>query len=156
MEGFFALLTGVGEVDSSAQLRDEYIIDAIRAWREKPLLGHGLNCYRTVNKVKLGMYAHNNYVELLADLGIVGTAIYYSAYAYCLTRLLKVKQKSSMIWLFLVFGCIFLVMDYGHVSYNSFLNEILLMLMYSIISIRKKRKCHNPIFQCPQDNKIRM
>ena len=140
MEGFWASLTGSGTVDSSAQIRNEFVKDAIRAWREKPFFGHGLDCYRAVNKVELGMYAHNNYVELLADLGVIGTSIYYSAYAYCLVKLIKIKQKTPLVWLFIIFEGIFLVMHYGNVSYKSFLNEIFLMLMFSTISIYQNHR----------------
>lgn len=137
VEGFIASLTGVGEVDSSTQVREAMRIDAMRVWRERPILGYGLNCYQAIGKVKPGIYSHNNYTEMLANLGIVGTVIYYSAHLYCLIGLLRIKKKDSLVWLLLLVLLIQLVMDYGCVSYTSLLDGMLRMLTFCVISIRR-------------------
>ena len=139
VESFLASFTGNGSVDSSTEIREEYVVDAIRAWRERPLIGCGLDCYREINEIKKGMYAHNNYVELLADLGVIGAVIYYSAYVYCFVKLIKSKSKNELRWLLILLLIIFLLMDYGSVSYNSLFNGMLLMLMFSFISIHETK-----------------
>lgn len=145
VEGFVASLTGVGEVDSSTRVREELRMDAMRVWREYPLFGCGLHCYQKIGAVKPGIYSHNNYTELLANLGIVGTVIYYSAHLYCLIGLLKIKKKDLLVWLLLIVLLIQLVMDYGCVSYTSLTDGLLRMLMFSVILLRKGqgqvRKC---------------
>lgn len=137
VDGFIASITGVGEVDSSAAVREAYIKDGLRAWKERPLLGFGLDCYRAVNSIRKDMYAHNNYVELLADLGIVGTVIYYSSYVYCMLKLLMKKNKDLLVWLLVIMLLIQAVMDYGCVSYNSLTTKMAIMLMFALASIRR-------------------
>ena len=63
------------------------------------------------------MYAHNNYAELLCDAGVVGIIIYYSSYLVALVLLLKRYKKSSIAKLALVCLGIFMIMEYGLVSY---------------------------------------
>lgn len=66
---------------------------------EKPLLGHGINCFRVLSDQTLmfagkNFYAHNNYIELLVGVGIIGFIIYY----LFLIRLLLISyfQKSYL------------------------------------------------------------
>lgn len=139
IEGFISSFTGVGSVDESTAVREKFVKDALRVWQENPLIGVGLDCYRNVNLVDLGIYAHNNYVELLADIGILGTVVYYSSYLYCFLNLIKPRKKDLQTWLLLVMLLIMTVIDYGFVSYNSFLNKILLMLMFSKISLQRQQ-----------------
>lgn len=42
-----------------------------------------------------GVYAHNNYVELLVDLGLVGTVAYYYIYVSALIKGIKLKKESN-------------------------------------------------------------
>ena len=42
---------------------------------------------------KYGMYLHNNYIELLADGGIIGFICYYIMYIHVLFLLTKNKDK---------------------------------------------------------------
>lgn len=50
----------------------------IRVWMEHPFAGVGWQNYRFYNEA--GLYAHNNYVELLASLGVVGFFLYYAMF----------------------------------------------------------------------------
>ena len=138
VDGFLASLTGVGRVDNSTQIRDAFAKDAFHVWLKYPIVGCGLDCYRSLNSIKYGMYAHNNYVELLADLGIIGTGIFYSAYLYCALKLMRMPRKNHLTWVLIIILLIMLVMDIGSVSYNSFLDKILIMTMFSYVFSNKK------------------
>lgn len=60
----------------------EYLMHkGIELFAQKPILGWGVNGYAKASST--GFYAHSNYVELLADYGIIGTLLYYSNLIWC-------------------------------------------------------------------------
>lgn len=66
------------KVDGSTRQRMYLMKQGVRVWMEHPFAGVGWNNYRFYNDAKL--YAHNNYVEMLASLGIVGFLLYYAMF----------------------------------------------------------------------------
>lgn len=60
----------------------------IEIFKNKPLIIYGLNNYKILLFKSIGFenYAHNNYIELKVDLGLIGVTIYY------LTRFIVVKE----------------------------------------------------------------
>ena len=121
-------------------LRQRFIGAAIDVWSDYPVLGCGIDCFRVINSSITGYdwYAHNNFVELLADVGIVGFGIYYGGYAYALVNMLKRRNRQSISVVFLVVLIIELIAEYAYVSYNDFVAGLLLMLMFAYISIERK------------------
>ena len=61
--------------DMSALRRAYMKQDAIELFKKHPLCGIGLNSYKHV--ARYNTYAHSNYYEMLACLGIIGTILYY-------------------------------------------------------------------------------
>lgn len=142
MEGFLAMYTGEGEVESSALLREKLISAAIEAWKEHPILGRGLDCFRffAIKSVGHDYYAHNNYVELMADLGLIGTIIYYSGPVTLLFSLKsKIKKETAGKLFFILIGIVFL-MDFACVSYLEFMFSLILLAIYSYISIKNNNE----------------
>ena len=89
----------------------------IELFKQKPFLGHGIDTYQFVSG--MGGYSHNNYVELLANNGLIGTIAYYWVYLYAAIRLLKMvtkynKEKATLLLVIIVTT---LLLDYGEVSY---------------------------------------
>ena len=78
LEGFFDLFAN-GTGDSSTTKRLELIENGIELFRDSPLVGHGVNTYVAVSNSLVGFlaYSHNDYVELLVGVGLIGTIIYY-------------------------------------------------------------------------------
>ena len=116
---FDALVEGTksGEqTEGSAIVREHLTEYAINYWKEKPIWGYGLDNFRLLDGT-YGLYAHNNYAELLCDAGVVGIIIYYSSYLVAIVLLLKRYKKSSIAKLALVCLGIFMIMEYGLVSY---------------------------------------
>lgn len=73
------LFLGTGESDISSNNRLKLIEYALQLWGEHPILGVGLNNFSIYQSIgESGYYSHNNFVELLADLGIIGFLLYYS------------------------------------------------------------------------------
>lgn len=123
------------EVDASTKTRLQLIDRGIEMYKKNPILGYGIANYSSVTD-SYGYYAHNNYVELLVGVGIIGTCIYYSLHVNILLFYIKKLKNISLIEL-LMFGIIvaLVICDYGIVSYYEFLNQLLLFLGYYIIEV---------------------
>ncbi len=140
MEGLIAMFTGAGEVEASADMRDQFIVDAIERWKESPIWGHGLDCYRRLNTIERNYYSHNNFVELLADLGLVGFIAFYIAHIKNLFTLFKFKKYDNMKWILITTIIVVLLSDYGTVSYANLLTMSLIMLSFAYITICQKEE----------------
>lgn len=78
--------------DQSDSVRDNLIKSGMEIFYEHPILGIG---FGGTSKV-LGMYTHNNFVEVLASGGIVGFMIYYIIYAYILIKSAHYRKKDPV------------------------------------------------------------
>lgn len=134
MEAMLAKYTGIGEIDHSAFIRDEFVKAGLTIFKQNPIFGVGLDCFRIYNEKITGYrwYAHNNYIELLADLGLAGFGVYYGGHLFLLKEFIKnLRDYSSTTKIFFaIFICI-LINGYGAVIYSDFLFLTLLMLMFA-------------------------
>lgn len=127
IESLFEFMEGNETSDGSAKSRMLMIEKGLDMFMEKPMFGHGLNTfsYTTVFNV----YAHNNYVELLANIGLVGFSVYYIplfVYLYRAYSNWKRKEEGSVIPLIIIF--VFLLNDFANVSYFSIVSHVFLAL----------------------------
>lgn len=67
------------------------MLRGLEMFYQKPILGWGVNAYTFSSG--MGLYAHSNYVELLADFGLVGTIIYYSNYIWCISVMWRFRKR---------------------------------------------------------------
>lgn len=135
-EGLFALFSGNGKVDGSSNVRNIFIQNGKIWFKENPILGYGINNYKELNKQATGRftYAHNTFIEIAVDLGIVGLALYYFAYLYIAIRLVK-KVKNNPTNAFVLSSILAsLISHYGNVSYYDFYQNMLLMLGFYFAS----------------------
>lgn len=89
MEGMVALLRGEPTVaDSSSITRAMMLNSAMQTFYDNPIFGVGMNNFRFFNIVRV-TYAHNNFVEIAADLGILGLTAYYWIFLYIIKNYLK-------------------------------------------------------------------
>lgn len=117
MKGLIALISGVGEIDNSTNLRRMMIAKGLKQFSKTPLIGIGIGNAGTL-EIKGYNYLHNNYVELLACGGIIGFLIYYSMYFYIIANLIKYrKYEGKLSKLIFCLVMLILIMDYGAVSY---------------------------------------
>lgn len=147
LEGLFALFSGEGEVDSSANVRDIFIENGKKWFSEKPFLGFGINNYKVLNQAATGrfVYAHNTFIELAVDLGSVGLIWYYSIYVYLIVRLLK-SIKDNRMNVFLLSALVASLMSqYGTVSYYGFYQNFFLLLCFFAVRKAKKERIANRI-----------
>lgn len=90
---------------------------------QSPWIGYGINSFSQ----HYGLYAHNNYIELLYSLGFLGPVIFYSIHFSLLKKLLKHKKGMFLI----AFIIILMLMDIGLVSYRE--KRVMLMFLTVII-----------------------
>ena len=129
-------LRGTGISDSSTVTRLNLINRGMNFFRERPWIGYGLNNFYVLNNMTTGSlyYAHNNYVELLVDCGIIGTVIYYSLHASTLVKAIKMhKVYSKDIGIFIGILISILVCDYGIVSYYDIFTQALTLVTVLVI-----------------------
>ena len=119
-----SFLFGVRAVEESGDIvRMNMIHYGLQYFFEQPLFGLGQSGFavRFMEDYGRMVYSHNNYVELLANLGIIGFLYYYCFLAYVYWRLIWQKRKNnkSIYNFFVVFLLAVLLLDFGIVSYYS-------------------------------------
>ncbi len=130
-ESFFETLFSGGGEGSTGE-RMELIKQGLNIWLEHPLLGCGLNNFSVLQTVKVGYYAHNNYVELLADVGIVGTLMYYSA--VCRPVFIPIYRGNKLAALMKSMALLLLVLEFGMVTYVTFEYIIIYYLAFLVLT----------------------
>lgn len=126
--------------EGSITLRVYMVRYGLELFKASPLIGYGINNYRILLGKNIGRitYAHNNYIELLVGLGILGAIIYYSMYANAVICLLKSKNNLNLRYLFLTFLLSVLIIDFASVNYYS--KHIYIVLAMSSILANLKIK----------------
>ncbi len=109
---------------------------------QSPFTGIGIDNGKHVSEELVGnfFYLHNNYIELLADVGIFGFLSFYMIYIFFGIKMLKLKNywdeysKLAVILLFM-----FVVADWGRVSY--YYKDVLFVIMicYRVLEETQKR-----------------
>ena len=137
LEGLFALFSGDGKVDGSANIRNVFINNGKKWFMEQPILGYGVNNYKEINRVAVGRftYAHNNFIEVAVDLGVVGLIWYYMAYVYLGWKMFNKLNDNTLNVFLLSWLLSSLISHYGNVCYYDFSQNFMLMLcFYAVIS----------------------
>lgn len=96
-------------------------VNAWNLFKQYPVFGYGLDAFKSYTYMNgtSFVYAHNNYLELLASTGIIGFSLYYFSILSLCKRLLNLYWKSNERCLIYPIAFIItqLVLDYGQVSY---------------------------------------
>lgn len=122
MEQMGKNLSGKSGGDSSSATRMDMIIDGWNVFKEKMLVGYGAANYGIVTRYRT--YAHNNFIEILVDFGLIGFALYYLNYWNALKNLWNMKTNEGKALL-----CVFLVrtiMEMVTVTYYDKIHWILM------------------------------
>jgi len=105
--------------ERSISTRNYMIRFGFDMFKERPLIGYGIDNFRVLLEKSINMktYAHNNYIELLVDVGILGVIIYYAIYVQAVLYLKKIKDDVGLKYIFLtLFFCLFII-DLASVNY---------------------------------------
>ncbi len=127
-----------GEVDASTSTRMKLIEYGMTWFSSSPLFGHGIDNYRNLLSQVSGLttYAHNNFVELLVDVGLVGFASYYYIHIRSLVGYLRNRRNADNLQVLAIsILVVLLITDYGLVSYfNKFINLLLCLIAFILSS----------------------
>lgn len=139
----FERFEGVAEyqsknVDASTEERLDFIDSGIKMFEEKPILGWGVNTFRVFND---DHYSHNNYIEILSGLGVMGLFLYYLCYYFLIKRSIK-NLKGGIRVYFVLTLVFFMFMDFSLVSYY----ERIFIIFMSFTSAY--------IFNCREESKV--
>lgn len=137
---------GIGTSVTSAQstaIRNSLIEQGLRSFWNHPLLGGGMNYFQYINHARY--YAHNNYVELLNDIGIIGTMIYYCPFISILFKMIKKirvgfgNESDRKLYVFLVsFISVKFIMDWAMVSFSA-LCTFTIPFLFTFEALRMER-----------------
>ena len=134
LEGVLSLIN-TGEGDSSSKKRLALVRYGWQLFQEHPFFGQGINTFISDTRQSLGFaaYSHNNYLELLVGVGLVGTITYYLLPLTLLWnsfKLMRLEKGTSALGA-LVFAVMIgmFVSDVATVNYYS--KTMLLMYMFS-------------------------
>lgn len=92
----------------------------LQNWTEYPLAGHGMNMYGVLSPYKV--YAHNNYIEILFDYGMIGLILFYLPRIIVMVATAKYAGKhrdDEYAWFMFVILFTLLLSDVACVSYIS-------------------------------------
>ncbi len=139
IEEMIAIMSGdtYGNEDTSRTILINF---GLSKFLNNPILGVGINNFRVLaDEIYPGRnyYSHNNYVELLVGVGLIGTLIYYSAYFYIFTRLRKYTDTLS-IW-GKVFLLILLFLGFVEVLYYEPFEQLMFCILFCIVEYNKKQ-----------------
>ena len=127
-------------MNASDRLRMHLIDNGWEWFKEKPMIGYGMAGFVALFRDNFGraVYSHNNYIELLVGLGIVGTLCYYAGYFYILIYSLKgIRNRFGKFSLSIIITI--LVVEYGVVSYLVMTIQIaIIFCFYTANSIKKE------------------
>lgn len=117
---FVGLNTAQGALGVDSQSR--LMMRGIEMFAKKPIFGWGVGGFQQYSYMNYGsyIYGHSNYLELLANFGLVGTALYIGQYVYCLKNILKLNKNLDIqeYKLFLPLLVAILVIDIFAISFN--------------------------------------
>ena len=118
---------------TSTDLRNRLIAIAMDMFWQKPFLGWGWNAVEA--RGGLHLYAHNNYAELLACMGLFGFIVYYSYYAVLVMKLLLKKGTFNTRFNFVVLLCVLFI---DMTSINMY-GGIVTYFILAVISLNMER-----------------
>lgn len=113
--------------DTSFDERSALIAMGLDLFQENPLWGYGLDSFRHLNSY--GLYAHNNFVELLVSGGLLLVGAYYLIYYAILKNLWDCRHFRQRAKLGLILVVALLSLDIAMVTYNIRLIPLVLMLL---------------------------
>lgn len=143
MQFIWNYISGKGEVGLSINQRSGLFSIGIDIFRKHPIIGIGIDNAKIVVEQRMGYkdyYLHNNYIEMLADGGIIGFLFYYWLYISLAINYIKFRNLENCEYVIcLVLLIIFLLMDMFMVSYLSKTTYFHVMMLYIFIVGQKKR-----------------
>ncbi len=107
--------------NSSFLIRSEYIKDGFTLFMQSPIIGHGLggfeNAIQSVQKYGYETkYAHNHFMQMLVDTGIIGFSIYAALLIISVYALIKLRGKEDLSPY--LFGALLMIIFHGSSEFS--------------------------------------
>lgn len=119
IDNMVMLIKGLEVVESSLNTRLLMIKLGFEYFSENPVWGHGLNSFAFHYQMvtgREGVYAHNNYIELLVSVGLFGTITYYLKSLVTIRKLVK-KKRTELDTMLLSITIALIIGDIAVVTY---------------------------------------
>lgn len=119
--------------DLSTVSRISFLKQAFDVFLEHPFIGVGIDSFKYYNSYQF-TWAECNVLELLADLGVIGFAIYYLPHIKIANRLFKLTRgKEKMVIMNITMFVILLFIDLTMVSYNETHLQFFLSILFAYV-----------------------
>lgn len=152
IESMISMLLGDSSHADGSAITRFYLIQWGMEWfKQSPIIGHGIDNYRILltsahPDYPIGFYAHNNYVELLVDVGIIGTLLYYVNYILIIKSIYRNRRFiTTSEYMLLGMLIALLINEYGLVSYYDKYVQVLLVIIW-IVSHNINSRAENKSF----------
>ena len=91
----------------------------LKSWGDTPLLGVGAGCYQNalIKQGHSAMAAHNTFVSVLVESGLIGFTLYFLFWAVVFRRVLLMPKADRFFWLG-VFACYLPIVLTGSMEYQ--------------------------------------
>jgi len=155
-EGLFNIVNGnFVDADDSSLVRYWMIRIGWKNFLKQPVIGYGLNNFAYLYTKLTSVYSHNNFIEMLVDLGLVGFLVYYSFYAYILIRLIGIQNDVSGVRdFFLAYMLVLFIFEVGNVTYNYLPIHIFIGLASAYVWLYDKNRRKIAVQQGPGYKKV--
>lgn len=127
--------------DFSTNERLYFLANGISLFKSHPWRGVGVNNFKAYVVGYMNTrraYSHNNYIELLSDVGIIGFALYYCNYIRLVVKAFKkyFKNGRNNIDLFVVaMLSMLMILEYGNVTYYFIQYHLVLVIVCSYLYV---------------------
>lgn len=150
--------------DQSLSQRKSYYLLSLDYFKENPVFGMGLGNWKiesipyiidTKKSYIMPYHAHNDYLQVLAETGIIGFSLYLLIFIFLVIALFKIYKLKNGEYSTLIFSTIlFLVIYFFDASFNfpyarPIIQIFLLFVIASILSIsitKQKKEINNNVF----------
>lgn len=137
-ENLFDFIGGKGTNEGSINIRYNMTKIGIDFFKEKPILGYGIDNYRYLYA---GTYSHNNAVELMVGTGIFGFLVYYLMQLTVLKDLIKMlkdQRLRNITHIFITILLSYILMTPGLIYYYDKIYGVLISIAGAACIIYKK------------------
>lgn len=139
IENFFNVFSDSKTTDISTQNRLLFLAEAKRVFLIRPFLGVGVDGFRFENSI-LNAWAENNFMEILADLGVIGFILYYIPFIFIIWYLTSHKKMltKGTIAQIVNLMLIILFIDFTMVSYRNLILQFFLAFLFALSTSKKE------------------
>lgn len=142
--GLINFFTKSGEVDNSILIRNQMMNFGFENFLDKPILGYGLEQFRVYYYLNFGAYrpAHNGYIQILFELGIIGFLLYYGFILFLIVKQTKIfiLDKNNNAFYMVILLSTLLISDVGTSSIYEKFTYVFIGISFAILTENHKEK----------------